>query len=144
MMSKIHTLKIAYIFVLALFLSSCTPNIYYVKPELIGKLYDSKTKKPISRKMGFISFYLNEEGQVQTNEKGQFKINAVARKYYFIEPNMQEISMSAPQIYINFKGYKPEIIDYSERGIPENTQPNPGAKKIEKVDIGIIYLEPEK
>ena len=87
---------------------------------------------------------MNDEGQVQTNEKGQFKINAVAETYYFIEPNMQEISMSAPQIYINFKGYKSEIIDYSEHGVPEDTLPNPGAKKIEKVNVGIIYLEPEK
>ena len=127
-----------------LFLLACKPNIYYVKTELKGELYNSKTKKPISKQVGFVSFYLNEDGQVQTNQKGQFKINAVSKKYYFIKPNMQEVSMSAPQLYINFKGYKSKIIDYTENSIVTEATPNIGANTMETIDIGIIYLDPEK
>ena len=127
-------------FILLIFLLSCTSKVYYIKPEVVGKVYDFETKTPILNTTGTISFYLGEENKINIDNEGNFKVNAVSKNYYLIEPNMQEISLSAPQLYINFKGYESKIVDYLITSKSLNTNPNPGAKEIEKIDIGIIYL----
>ena len=51
--------------------------------------------------------------------------------------------MGTGQIYIQFEGYKSKIFDYTNFYQEQNPSPNPDAKKLEKVNIGVIYLEKE-
>lgn len=64
--------------------------------------------------------------------------------YYFIAPKLDMRETDAPDIYINFDGYEPKTIDYNEVGKSLDNRFNPSAKHPRKVDVGIIYLEPEK
>lgn len=127
------------------FLMACSPNIYYLDPELKGVLYDAATGKPIVNQEGYAAFHigLDEEGNVKTNNEGKFTIQATPYTYYIFKPNLRNESMSPPYIYINFKGYQGKIYDYSPSLHEQNTEPNPGAKRLNKVDVGIIYLDPE-
>lgn len=131
------------LFLLAFF-TACTPNYYYLKPEVSGQIYDQKTKKPLSNKSGYIGYDLGleEDKKVKTDSQGRFKITPKIQSYYFFRPNMKKLSMSAPQIYINFEGYRTNIYDYSN-GQTENVGDNSDEKTLEKVNIGIVYLEPE-
>jgi len=133
-----------FLMAVALFLSACTPKTYYTKPEIVGKIYNSKTKTPLANKEGYISFSLGltEDNKIKTLDNGQFKIPAKAEYYYYFKPNMKNISMSAPQIYINFNGYYSKIYDYSDAKLLTDV-PNPGARKMTKIDVGIIYLDPK-
>ena len=139
-------LKIAYIAVLALFLSSCTSHTYYTKPDLVGKIYDAETKKPLSNKKGYIAFFLSddEDNYLVTDVNGSFKLEPISDSYYFIKPKLDRITTGSPDVYVMFDGFEPKTIDYNAVGKILDAAPNPGAKRPEKVDVGIIYLEPEK
>lgn len=138
--------KSACITVLSVLLSACTPHTYYIKAELIGKIYNADTKQPLSNTEGYISFYLSDDNnKVYTNQNGGFKLAPVSRSYFFIKPKLDMVSIGAPQLYINFKGYKSITVDYNQVGTSlDDDRPNPSAKRPEKIDVGIIYLEPEK
>nr|WP_277603498.1 hypothetical protein [Acinetobacter dispersus] len=123
---------------------ACTPKNYYLKPEVCGQVFDIKTKKPISSREGYIGYSLNDDTSIKTDEHGRFKITPKAESYYFFRPNLKKLSLSAPQIYINFKGYLTKTYDYSNGKPLEDIKENPGARILEKIDVGIIYLEPEK
>ncbi|MEB6480096.1 hypothetical protein [Acinetobacter vivianii] len=125
-------------------LIACTPKNYYLKPELYGQVFDIKTKKPISSREGYIGYSLNDDTSIKTDEHGRFKITPKAESYYFFRPNLKKMSASAPQIYVFFEDYEPRIVDYSNGKSLEDIKENPGARILEKVDVGIIYLEPEK
>jgi len=125
-------------------LIACTPKNYYLKPEVCGQVFDIKTKKPISSREGYIGYSLNDDTSIKTDEHGRFKITPKAESYYFFRPNLKKLSLSAPQIYINFKGYLTKTYDYSNGKPLEDIKENPGARILEKIDVGIIYLEPEK
>lgn len=135
--------KINLIAILLIFFTACTPNYYYLKPEAYGQLIDQKTKQPISNTEGFIGYNLNDDKKVRTNHLGYFKITPKAESYYFLRPNMKKLSLSAPYIYVYFDGYKPKTIDYSNGELMNKIEGNPGGEILEKVDIGIIYLDPE-
>ena len=139
--------SIIFCVMIALLLSACTSHIYYTKPELIGKIYDVETRKPISDEEGYVSFStgINDENKITTSKEGGFKLAPVSRSYFFIKPKLDMVSIGAPQLYVNFKGYKSITLDYNEVGISlDGDAPNPGARRPEKIDVGIIYLEPEK
>ena len=53
-------MKINLILLFLILLTACTPN-YYLKPEITGQLYDNRTKKPITNRLGYIGFSLNED-----------------------------------------------------------------------------------
>ncbi|MBJ8453477.1 hypothetical protein I6M90_16290 [Acinetobacter bereziniae] len=129
---------------LLLFITACTPNYYYFKPEISGQIYDQKTKKPLSNRSGYIGYDLglDEDKMVKTDSQGRFKITPKRQSYYFFRPNMKKLSMSAPQIYINFKGYRTNIYDYSN-GQTESMTNSSDEKELVKINIGNIYLEPE-
>ena len=125
-------------------LIACTPKNYYLKPEVCGQVFDIKTKNPISSREGYIGYSLNDDISIKTDEHGRFKITPKTESYYFFRPNLKKLSLSAPQIYINFKGYLTKTYDYSNGKPLEDIKENPGARILEKIDVGIIYLEPEK
>ena len=125
-------------------LIACTPKNYYLKPEVYGQIFDIKTKNPISSREGYIGYSLNDDTSIKTDEHGRFKITPKAESYYFFRPNLKKLSLSGPQIYINFKGYLTKTYDYSNGKPLEDIKENPGARILEKIDVGIIYLEPEK
>ncbi|MBJ9958807.1 hypothetical protein [Acinetobacter courvalinii] len=122
----------------------CTPKNYYLKPELYGQVFDIKTKNPISSRKGYIGYSLNDDTSIKTDEHGRFKITPKAESYYFFRPNLKKMSASAPQIYVFFEDYEPRIVDYSNGKSLEDIKENPEARILEKIDVGIIYLEPEK
>lgn len=43
------------------FVAACSQEKIYTKPELVGELYDSKTKRPIINTEGYVDFYLGEK-----------------------------------------------------------------------------------
>lgn len=127
-------------------LIACTPKNYYLKPEVNGQVFDSRTKAPITNAEGYIGYDLglDESKKIKTDHTGSFKITPRAESYYIFAPNLKKMSNSAPQIYINFKGYLTKTYDYSNGKPLEDIKENPGARILEKIDVGIIYLEPEK
>lgn len=140
-MKKLTILTLIFSF----FLISCTPNIAYIEPEIIGKIYNLDDNKPIKNTAGYIAFYLNDnkENYITTNRDGGFYLAPHTEKYFFIKPNLRELYMGTGQIYIQFEGYKSKIFDYTNFYQEQNPSPNPDAKKLEKVNIGVIYLEKE-
>ncbi|MFW1645384.1 hypothetical protein ACNPQK_20070 [Acinetobacter guillouiae] len=129
---------------LLLFITACTPKEYYLKPELYGQLVDNITKKPIANKEGYIGYSLSEDKTVKTDQQGKFKITPKAESYYIFKPNLKKLSASAPYIYISFDGYESKSFDYSNIKSINEIDSNPGARILEKGDVGIIYLDPEK
>jgi len=139
------SIKLIWLAFILIIIHACSATYYYIKPEIYGHVYDNKTKKPLSNKDGYIGYDLGleEDKRVRTSNDGKFKITPKAQKYYFIKPNMHELSMSAPQIYINFEGYSTKIFDYSDSNSLSEIENNSGGEILEKIDIGIIYLDPE-
>lgn len=139
--------KSIYLFLAVFFcmsLNGCTKHIYYLKPEIRGQLYDAMTKKPISNTVGYIEPFIRAKGyeKIKTDEKGNFTMPAPSDFYYYFKPNMKDISEYSPQIYISFDYYEPEIYDYSNGKVINGVFENPGAKKLEILDVGKIYLKP--
>lgn len=126
---------------IVVFIVACTSKSYYLKPEIQGYLYDLKTQQPIANQEGYISFYLGfkDKNRVRTDERGHFKVPADEYSYYFFKPNIKEIARPGTHIYINFAGYMSQKFDYL--GIYQKTHPDSDYKKLESVDVGIIYLE---
>lgn len=128
----------------AFLIVACTPQKYYLEPELEGHLYNIKTQKPIINEEGYVSFYLGlkDENKVRTDQNGRFKVSPTARTYYFFEPNMKKVSRPITDIYIHFNGYSSKKFDFSNT-IYQQNKPNFGEKRLEKLDVGIIYLDPK-
>ncbi|MEG6545193.1 hypothetical protein V6C59_04790 [Acinetobacter bereziniae] len=127
-------------------IAACTPNYYYLKPEISGQIYNQKTKKPLSNRSGYIGYDLglDEDKMVKTDQQGRSKITPKAESYYIFRPNLKKLSASAPYIYISFDGYESKSFDYSNIKSINEIDSNPGARILEKGDVGIIYLDPEK
>lgn len=140
------TMKIIFFVFCITGLIACTPKNYYLKPEVNGQVFDSRTKAPITNTEGYIGYDLglDENKKIKTDHTGSFKITPKAEPYYFFRPNLKKLSLSTPQIYIFFEDYEPRIVDYSNGKSLEDIKENPGARILEKIDVGIIYLEPEK
>lgn len=133
-------------FVVILTLFGCTEHTLYLTPEVHGYIYSSKTKKPIADvnfDMGFNGLTDNNAAKIKTSKDGGFIIPAVQKTYYYFKPNLRKYS-APPEIYISADKYQPKVTDYSlfyGKQVSENTA---GYSYLNKIDIGIIYLEPEK
>lgn len=129
----------------SIFFVACTQNKIYIEPEVTGKIYSSHNKLPIKNTVGYIAFYLNDdkENYIKTNNDGEFYLKPSVEKYILIKPNLKDLYQGTGQIYVKFDGYKLRIFDYSKNHQEQNPNPNPGGKNLEKVNVGIIYLDPE-
>lgn len=127
------------------FLVSCTQKTLYVTPEAVGSLYNSKTQQPIVKYSGFIGFSIarDEHNAVITDSRGRFKIAPETLKYYVIRHNLRDWGMAPTHIYIQFPGYKTKIYDYSEKYQEQASTLDSGFETLTKIDVGIIYLDPE-
>lgn len=136
---------VLFLLVVSVFLTACSKTILYIEPEVTGKIYSAQDKKPITNTSGYIAFYLNndKENYIKTDENGGFLLQPFTESYFFIKPNLKELYMGTGQIYIKFDGYKEKIFDYTTFYQEQNPEPNPGAEKKEKINVGIIYLEKE-
>lgn len=54
-------IKIFFPFSIFIGVVSCTPHVIYPEPEMIGKIYDDDTKKPISNTQGYIGYYTTRD-----------------------------------------------------------------------------------
>jgi len=135
-----------YIFIFTSILISCTPETVYIKPELRGKVYDSNTQKPIVNTEGYAGFYLGEkeENKIKTNDKGEFYLRPIYKNFYLFMPNIDESIMGAPQVYISMKGYENKTYNYSIKYQEQNKNIDMNPMVLGKVDVGIIYLDPEE
>lgn len=133
------------VILLSFILIACSEKILYLKPEMFGQLYDSRTHKPLSTIHGYIGYDTarDEHNAIVTDVIGGFKIEPEKTTYYFIKPDLRDWYKSAAHIYIQIPGYKIKIFYYSDKYQQQNYQSNSGFKKLEKVNVGIVYLEPE-
>ena len=136
-------LRFFYVFIFTIALSACSQEKIYTKPELVGELYDSKTKRPIINTEGYVDFYLGEKegSKLKTNNEGEFYVKP-RYKAYFFHAKIDESIVGAPQIYISLKGYSFKTYDYSIKYQEQNKNTDPMG--LAKVDVGVIYLDPEK
>ena len=137
-------LRFFYVFIFTIALSACSQEKMYTKPELVGELYDSKTKRPIINTEGYVDFYLGEkvESKLKTNNGGRFYVKPRYKEYFFFTPKIDESIVGAPQIYISLKGYSFKTYDYSIKYQEQNKNTDPMG--LAKVDVDVIYLDPEK
>ena len=132
--------------IIILLLSACTKKTLYLTPEVHGYIYNSITKKPVSNTkviMGFNGLTDNNAPSVLLNKEGEFVIPAVTTTYYYLKPNVRKYS-APPEIYISIDYYQSKILDYSNfygKQVPEERS---GYSYFNKIDVGIIYLDPEK
>ncbi|RZG47302.1 hypothetical protein [Acinetobacter wuhouensis] len=127
-------------------LIACSEKSIYIEPEINGQLFDIKTNRPLSNQKGYVSFYLNDTSgdNIETKADGSFKVDPFIEKYYYFEPNLKELYPSTGQIYIKYNGYKLKNYEYVEKYVQQNPNSNQDNSTYKKVDVGIIYLEPEK
>ncbi|MDQ9010373.1 hypothetical protein RFI36_12290 [Acinetobacter gerneri] len=130
----------------SLSLIACEQKTLYLTPETKGCLYSSETTKPLSHLIGHVGYSLADDNTFATklDNNGCFIISPKTKCYYYIEPNVQKYSEIAPQIYIYFESFQPKSIDYSKfvwQQVPENIS---GTYNYRKINVGIIYLDPEK
>ena len=134
------------IFFFTTFIVACTKKTLYLTPEVHGYIYNSITKKPVSNTkviMGFNGLTDNNAPSVLLNKEGEFVIPAVTTTYYYLKPNVRKYS-APPEIYISTDYYQSKILDYSNfygKQVPEERS---GYSYFNKIDVGIIYLDPEK
>lgn len=127
----------------SLFLVACTQKTLYLTPETTGYLYSIKSQKPIANYHGYIGYDTARDthNSITTDSKGKFKISPETLNYYLIKPGLKDWNMSAAHIYIQFPGYETKIYDYSEKFQEQTTNSIPS--NLEKLDVGIIFLNPE-
>ena len=118
----------------------------YLTPEVTGYIYDSVTKKPLSNLSGHVGFFLpdNNTPNIKLDIDGRFTIKPIIESYYFIRPNVRKYSYIPPQIYIYLPNYQGKILDYSQFSWKQIPSESRGYSHFKKINIGIIYLDPEK
>lgn len=125
--------------------SGCTRKILYLTPEVIGYLYDSKTKEPLHNANGYISFYLPDEKSttIKISNDGSFTIRPLTKEYFFIEPSLDDYTNFPPLVYISFKNYHNKTIDYSEKFNEQVPEEKANFEHYKKINLGKIYLDRE-
>ena len=138
-MKKIITAS--FLLILLISFSSCTKKTIFLTPEAIGYLYNNQTKKPIANYNGYIGYDTSRSNHnfITTDSKGKFKIPSEEINYYIIKPNLTKWNMSAAHIYIQFPGYMTKIYDYSKEVQNINSD-----YKLGKINLGVVFLDPEK
>ncbi|MCH7394334.1 hypothetical protein MMP66_08590 [Acinetobacter dispersus] len=125
---------------------SCSKKTIYLTPEITGYLYDSNSKEPLGNKKGYISFSLPTEKTPKKSLKssGEFVIYPIKKEYYIFKPDISSYKDIPLQIYIYIEGYEGGILDYSKfywRQVPKEKI---GFDSYNKVEVGKVYLDPEK
>ncbi|MEB6480094.1 hypothetical protein [Acinetobacter vivianii] len=125
---------------------SCSKKTIYLTPEVTGFIYDSNSKEPLGNKKGYISFSLPTEKTPKQSLKssGKFVIYPLKKEYYIFKPDISSYKDVPLQIYIYIDGYEGEILDYSKffwRQVPKEKI---GFYSYNKVEVGKVYLDPEK
>ncbi|MEN8282356.1 hypothetical protein [Acinetobacter gerneri] len=138
--------KIYLIILSLIFLTSCKKNTLYFTPETKGCLYSSETKKPLSHLIGHVGYSLTDDNTFATklDINGCFIIAPKTKIYYYIKPNIRKYRGIEPTIYIYIENFQPKSIDYSEfiwKQVPDESR---GYSHFKKINVGIIYLDPEK
>lgn len=138
----VNVRKLLYASILTCLSVGCSEKTLYIEPEINGQLFDIKTNKPIANQKGYISFYLNDTNgnNVETKVDGSFKVEPLIEKYYYFEPNLKDLYPSTGQLYIKYHGYKLKNYEY----VQQYPNSNQDSKTYKKVNVGVIYLEPEK
>jgi len=138
---------ITLIVISAVFISACTKQTLYITPQATGYIYDSVTKKPLSNlsgNVGFSGLTSDESSRIQLKEDGSFVIKPFIKNYYYFHPNTKIYDEYPLDIFIDIKKHKIKIIDYTSfawEQIPKNLS---GTYNYRKIDLGVIYLDPEK
>ena len=84
--------SIIFCIIITVLLSACTKKIFYLTPEVHGKVYDSVSKKPLPRnhaKIGFDGLTGYEAPPIILKADGGFILPAVTKTYFFIRPNVK-------------------------------------------------------
>jgi len=137
---------IFYMICIILITPACTKHTLYFTPEVVGYLYDSKTKKPFVKKVGEMGFNgrtNDEDAKIKLNKDGGFVIPAVSQTYYFIKPNTQKYTNFPSEIFISFKGYEFRSFDYSSAYVKQVPEGKSNFNHYKKIDLGVIYLDPK-
>lgn len=125
---------------------ACTKHTLYFTPEIVGYIYDRRTKLPLANQtgeMGFNGQTSDKDAQVKLKADGHFTIPSVRKTYYFIKPNTRKHSYLPAEIFINFKKYDSKILDYSNVYVEQVPELKSNFSYSKKIDLGIIYLDPE-
>lgn len=138
--------KLVFILLCILSISSCEKKTLYITPEISGYIYNNTTKEPLKNASGYINFFIPDKNtpQIKLNSNGSFTIPPLTDHYYFIRPNVRKYTNYDPQIYIYFKNYQGKIFDYSNFSWKQIPSESRGYSHFKKIDLGIIYLDPEK
>ncbi|ENU23085.1 hypothetical protein F993_02233 [Acinetobacter proteolyticus] len=126
---------------------ACTKHTLYFTPEIVGYIYDRRTKLPLANQtgeMGFNGQTSDKDAQVKLKADGHFTIPSVRKTYYFIKPNTRKHSYFPSEIFISFKGYEFRSFDYSSAYVEQVPEGKSNFNHYKKIDLGVIYLDPEK
>ena len=138
--------SIIFCVMIAFLLSACSKKIIYISPEIHGKVYDSIQKKPIHKnsRIGFDGLTPDSAPPIMLKDDGSFVLPAVTETYFFLRPNVRKYDLILPRIYVGADNYQYKFIDYSPFYSKQLASKNRGFSYFNKIDVGIIYLEPEK
>ncbi|WP_111858146.1 hypothetical protein, partial [Acinetobacter sp. CFCC 10889] len=117
----------------------------YLHPEAVGALYDQNTGLALAHKTGDIGYYIAADDRFQKtlSAQGEFKLPAFEIHYQFFRPNIRKLE-GPLQIYIAFEGYEGKIYDYSEVYWQQVPDEKNSPHIFNKINVGKIYLTPEK
>lgn len=125
---------------------SCTKKVIYLTPEITGYIYDKNSKKPLVNHKGYIGFTLptDKTPKVSLSSSGKFIIYPLKKEYYLFSPNISAYKDLPLQIFIYIEGYDGEILDYSKFFLEQVPEEKIGFDSYNKIEIGKVYLDPEK
>ena len=125
---------------------SCTKKIIYLTPEITGYIYDKNSKKPLVNHKGYISFTLptDKNPKVSLSSSGGFIIYPLKKEYYMFSPDVSAYKDFPLQMFIYIEGYDGEILDYSKFFLEQVPKEKIGFDSYNKVEVGKVYLDPEK
>ena len=138
--------SIIFCVMIAFLLSACSKKIIYISPEIHGKVYDNIQKKPIHKnsRIGFEGLMPDNAPSIMLKDDGGFVLPAVTETYFFLRPNVRKYDLILPKIYVGADNYQYKIIDYAPFYSEQVDEEKSGFSYLTKLDVGIIYLEPEK
>ena len=130
----------------AIFFSvSCTQKKLYLTSKMTGYIYNNVTKKPLNRNnIGEISFNgIDKAQKITLKDDGSFTLNPLIESYYFMRPKTEVYKILPPEIYIDFQKFKIKKVDFSQEYFERITEEKMEFRNYKKIDLGIIYLEPQ-
>ncbi|MDQ9010371.1 hypothetical protein RFI36_12300 [Acinetobacter gerneri] len=119
----------------------------YLTPEVTGYIYDSVTKKPLSSQIGKIIFEGFSDADVigiKLNQDGSFNLQPITKSYYFFQPNVRIYDGIRARLYIKFEKFQSNFFDYAPFYWKQVPEEKANFEHHNKINLGIIYLNPEK